>query len=217
MAVNKTLSLRIYALAAVITLVVFTLGTIVGYVISNEKYNTITTDMESFQLQQKDIETEFQLANTLGSNSCGTLKYEIEKMANQSDSLGQRLSYYNNEILRNPEFVSLKKNYMINLVQFWSYWEQYKKNCNSTVNTVLYFYSINNCASCQAQGYVLSFLKTRYPNDIMVFSLDKDEDLYTINLLKSVYNVTSSPTMVINNKIYEGLFDTNQLKELMVI
>jgi hypothetical protein len=217
MAVNKSLSWRIYSIAALITLVVFTLGTGVGYIISNEKYNTISSDMESFQLQQKDIEIEFQLANSLGSNTCGTLKYEIEKMANQSDSLGQRLSYYNSEILRNPEFLSLKKGYMMNLIQFWSYWELYKKNCNSTVNTVLYFYSINSCSNCQAQGYVLSFLKTRYPSDIMVFSLDRDEDLYSLDLLKGVYNVTSSPTMVINNKKYEGLLDTNQLKELLVI
>jgi hypothetical protein len=106
---------------------------------------------------------------------------------------------------------------MMSLIQFWSYWELYKKNCNSTVNTVLYFYSINNCANCQAQGYVLSFLKTKYQDSIMVFSLDRDEDLYSLDLLKGVYNVTMSPTMIINNKKYEGLFDTNQLKDMMVL
>jgi hypothetical protein len=217
MAIKHQVSWKIYALAAIITLVVFSLGVGIGYMISNEKYSLITGDMENFQMQQKDIEIEFMLSNSLGSNSCDTLKYEIEKTSNQSTTLGERLSYYDNEIIKNPEFASLKKNYMMNLIQFWSYWELFKKNCNSTVNTVLYFYSIKDCGDCQAQGFVLSYLKEKYPQDIMVFSLDKNEDLYSLNLLKSIYNVTKAPTLVINNKKYEGLMDTNQLKDLLVV
>jgi glutaredoxin len=215
--VRQKVNWKVYTTAAIITIFVFSIGIGIGYMISNEKYNIMYYDMENLKVQQRDMEVESMLINSLGSNTCSNLNYEIEKTATQSTSLGEKLSYYNNEIMRNPDFLILKKNYIISLIQFWSYWEMFKKNCNSSVNTVLYFYSIKDCNECQAQGFVLSFLKEKYPSDIMVFAMDKDEDLYSLNLIKDTYNVTKAPTLVINNQKYEGLSDINELKSLLVL
>jgi hypothetical protein len=213
----KKLQTRIYLTAALITIVVFSAGTAIGYTISSEKYNSMSTDLLNVQLQQKDLEIELLLVNSLGNKSCETIKYEIEKTANQSTSLGEKVSYYDQEIIKNPDFFVLKKSYIMNLIQFWSYWELYKTNCNSTVNTVLYFYSIKDCQDCQAQGFVLSFLKDKYPSEIMTFAMDKDEDLYSLALIEKVYNVTKAPTLIINNKKYDSLMDINQLKSILTL
>ena len=213
--VREKIRWNIYIAAAVITILVFSLGIGVGYIINNEKYDMIISDFENLQIQQNDMEVESMLINSLGADTCKNLRYEIEKTATQSTSIGEKLSYYDSEIMKNPDFIILKKNYIISLIKFWSYWELFKKNCNSSVNTVLYFYSIKDCGDCQAQGFVLTFLKERHPNDIMVFALDKDEDLYSLKLLKETYNVTKAPTLVINNQKYEGLKDINELKSLM--
>jgi hypothetical protein len=208
---------RVYIIAAVITLVIFSLGVGLGYWISNEKYDIIKYDLENLQLQQKDIELELFLTNSIGTGSCKTLNYEIERTATQSTELGQKVSYYDNEMIKNPDFYAIKKQYILNLIQLWSYWELFKKNCNSSVNTVLYFYAVKNCNDCQAQGFVLSFLKEKYPEKIMIFALDKDEELYSLNLVKNTYNVTIAPTIVINNEKYENLKDMNELKNLLVL
>lgn len=216
--VRENIHMKIYLAAAAITIVVFSIGVTIGIYISTEKYGSMTSDLANLQTQQNDIEVEFLLLNTIHrDNSCDIIRYEIDKAANTSSELGEKVSYYDQEIIKNPEFYSLKKNYILNLLQFWSYWEMYKSDCNSTVNTVLYFYSIKDCPDCQAQGFVLSFLKERYPSEIMVFSLDKDEELYSLGLVKNVYNVTKSPTLVVNNKVYEGLLDVNELKEIMTL
>jgi hypothetical protein len=214
----KKVETRIYLMAGLITAIVFTVGVAIGYSISSQKYNSMSSDLQNIQVQQKDLEIELLLINSLGEEkSCDTIKYEIDKTANQSVSLGEKVSYYDQEIIKNPDFFILKKNYIMNLIQFWSYWELYKTNCNSTVNTVLYFYSIKDCQSCDAQGYVLSFLKDKYPSEIMTFALDKDEDLYSLDLIKKVYNITSAPTLIVNNKKYESLMDVNQLKSIMTL
>ncbi len=215
--VKEKISWRVYMIAAVITLVVFSLGVGLGFLINNEKYDIIRSDLESLQLQQKDIEIEMMLTNSLGANSCNTLNYEIEKTATQSAELGQKVSYYDNEMVKNPDIGTIKRYYIINLIQLWSYWELFKKNCNSSVNTVLYFYAIKNCDDCQAQGFILSYLKEKYPDKIMTFALDKDEDLYSLNLIKNSYNVSTAPTLIINNKKYEGLKDINALNDILVL
>jgi len=215
--VKRKVNWRIYITAAFITLVVFSLGVGLGFYISNEKYDIIRYDLENLQLKQKDIELELLLISSIGEQSCDTLKYEIEKTASLSSELGEKVSYYDKEMIKNPEFYILKKQYIMTLIEFWNYWELFKKNCNSSVNTVLYFYAINNCNDCQAQGFVLSFLKDEYPEKIMIFALDKDEDLYSLNLVKNVYNVTKVPTLIINNEKHEGLKDINVLKELLIL
>ncbi len=215
--VKRKINWKVYITAAIITLVVFSLGVGLGFYISNEKYDIIRYDLENLQLNQKDIELELLLISSIGEQSCDTLKYEIEKTASLSTELGEKVSYYDKEMIKNPEFYILKKQYIMTLIEFWNYWELFKRNCNSSVNTVLYFYAINNCDDCQAQGFVLSFLKEEHPEKIMIFALDKDEDLYSLNLVKNIYNVTKTPTLIINNEKHEGLKDINALKELLIL
>ena len=215
--VKEKVNWRVYITAGVITLIIFSLGVGIGYLISNSKYDIMKYDLESLQLRQRDIELEILLINSIGTKSCDTLNYEIRKTATESTELGQKVTYYDNEIIKDPQFYAMKRQYIINLIQLWSYWEMFKKNCNSSVNTVLYFYSIKNCSDCQAQGFVLSFLKEKNPDKIMIFALDKDEDLYSLNLIKNIYNVTDAPTLIINNEKHEGLEDLNELKDLLIL
>ena len=51
----------------------------------------------------------------------------------------------------------------------------------------------------------------------MEFAIDKEESLYSINLLKNVYNITEAPTLVINNNKYEGLMDSKSIEDLLVL
>jgi glutaredoxin len=213
--VKSKVSKRIFALAAVITIIIFIIGIYFGYFISEEKFNSLKIDFERLQLQQKDTELESNLLNFIGLNSCESLNYELDKATSMASDLGGRVSYYDSEIIKNPEFYTLKKQYILTLIQYWSYWELYKKNCNSSVNTILYFYSIDGCDDCSKQGFVLTYLKQRYPKEIMIFALDYNEDLYSLNLLKNVYGIKTTPTLIINKEKYEGLKDLNSLKEVL--
>ncbi|MFH1473272.1 MAG: hypothetical protein ABIE55_00065 [Candidatus Aenigmatarchaeota archaeon] len=215
--VKGKISWNVYIMAAALTFIIFFGGLGVGLLFSNEKYQIIRQEFEEFQIQQRDIEFELLLLSSMGTEFCGTLEYEIGKTSYLASDLGEKVSRYGSDVVRDPDFILLKKNYMITLAQFWSYWEIFKKNCNSSVNTVLYLYSLEDCSDCQVQGYILSVLKENYPNDIMIFSLDKDVELYSINLLNNIYNVTTTPTLIINNEKYEGLKDINQLEEILIL
>jgi len=211
----KKISWKVYLIAGIVTLVIFSSGIGLGFFISENKFSTLKQELETIQTQQKDVESEILLANSLGKGSCETLSYEIEKMTSIASNLGERIGSYGSEMLKDSEISNLKKYYMLTLIEYWYYWESFKKNCNSSVNTILYFYSLNNCNDCEPQGYMLSFLKQKYPDKMMVFSLDADEDLYSITLLKRTYEVNKTPTLIINNKKYEGLIDLNELNRIL--
>jgi len=213
----KKISWKVYLIAGIITIVIFSCGVGLGFFINENKFSSLKQELETIQTQQKDMESEILLANSLGKESCETLSYEIEKMTSIASNLGEKISSYNSEMVKDFEISNLKKYYMLSLIEYWYYWESFKKNCNSSVNTILYFYSLNNCNDCESQGYMLSFLKQKYPDKMMVFSLDADEDLYSINLLKRTYEVNKTPTLIINNKKYEGLTDLNELNRILTL
>ena len=215
--VKRKIDWKVYIIAGIITLVIFLGGLGIGFLMSNEKYQIISSDLQELQIEQRDIELELLLLSSIGTQTCDTLRYEIDKTASLATDLGEKVSKYDTDVLKDVNFNILKKNYIITLIQFWSYWEIFKENCNSSVNTILYFYAIEDCTDCEAQGHVLSFLKQRYPQELMVFALDMNEELYSLNLLKNIYNVTKAPTLIVNNEKYENLIDSKELESLLVL
>ena len=88
-----------------------------------------------------------------------------------------------------------------------------KKNCDYNTTTTLYFYKINNCDECVAQGFVLDSLKRTYQSGIMIFAIDKDTDLGIVNTLKTSYNTTTFPFLVINENVtLSGFRDEKNLR-----
>lgn len=215
--VKRKIDWKVYIIAGIITITIFLAGLGIGFLLSNEKYQIISSDLEELQIEQRDIEFELLLLSSMGTQNCDALEYEIRKTGSLATNLGERVSKYGTDALKDTNFDILKKNYMLTLIQFWSYWEIFKKNCNSSVNTILYFYAIEGCTECEAQGHVLSFLKQRYPQKLMVFALDMNEELYSLNLLKNIYNVTKAPSLIINNEKYENLIDSKELESLLVL
>lgn len=209
-------SWKVYGIAAILTVVIFFSGIGLGYYINKEKYDTIKLEFEKLRLSQHDTEMEFILLSSFGESSCETLKYELEKTTSLASELGSKVTYYDTiELNKVPEFYNLKREYILILIRYWFYWESFKESCNSTANTILYFYSIENCSECQDQGYILSYFKDKYPDQVMTFSLDLNEDLYSLNLLKNYFNVTKAPTLIINKVKYEGLKDKSDLELLL--
>ena len=81
--------------------------------------------------------------------------------------------------------------------------------------TVLYFYSNDGCSDCSKQATILTYLKEKHPDNIMNFALDSDIDLNTVKMLKSIYDVSKTPSLVINEDKYDGLVDLDTMKQII--
>ena len=216
--VKRRLDWKLYLTAGIITVIIFLSGYGFGYFLSQEKLNILKTELTNLQLSQRDTEIESILRSSFRDSSCNTLRYELERTTKAATDLGDRVvTYDNSELIKSQDFYSLKKEYILSLLQQWVYWELFKENCNSTVNTILYFYSLTGCEDCDKQGYVLSFLKQEYTNKTMIFALDSNVDLFSLDILKRNYNITKTPSLLINKNRYEGFTDLNQLRSALVL
>ena len=166
-------------------------------------------DYDSLQLQYLYINTFVQEKN------CGAAMKALDKNLNDLELTRMKLeAYLSTPIAGTKEFDVLKREYLQSEVRYWLFLKQTEEVCKNEQDSVsvLYFYSNQQCPDCVTQGMVLTYLKDKFKEKLLVFALDSDfaqEPL--IGILKDSYNITSVPSLIIQNEPYQGLKTKEEL------
>jgi len=215
--VKRRIAWEFYIVSAAITIFILFMGIYLGIFLSKGKIEELQSELTSLKLKQEDLMFELSLFALNKNISCNMLTQALEKVIDEAGKLGDRVSLYETtEKIKDENFNELKKDYTLTLIRYWFYVEEIKKNCDkSNLVTVLYFYSNQDCFDCLSQGTILTYMKQKYPQNLMVFALDYDLDLSIISSLKRVYGVQKVPSLVINGEKYEGLVTLEKLSEIL--
>lgn len=199
--------------ALIISAILFSSGLFIGYLLNREKLtgieyhmDTINTDMQNFQLQ-------FLFFDLLGeSATCPLLISTLNGINEESYEMGLKLDQYSaeNEIKDEHEYSRLKKQYSRILVSYWLLSNKLKGACGLDAATIIFFIG-KNCEECDEQSFVLTYLKEKYDDKILIFTLDGSVDEPSIEVLKEYYNVTSYPAVIVNGRRYNGLTTKDQI------
>lgn len=195
-------------LALALTTIVFVAGIFVGNLFISEKYNHISNTISDIRIQTMSMELEYEL---LLENPC---KIESTFLLDELTLLSDRLGYLE-EIygVNNPEILDLKQYYSLLQIKHWLYMGKIKNSCDSDVNLILYFYSNHDCADCDKQGIVLTSFRKSHANNTFVYPLDVNINDPSINALKQIYSVNSTPAIVLNDKIFHEFLSLKRLNE----
>jgi hypothetical protein len=155
-------------------------------------------------------ETQFDI---LKQSSCSQLDDSI--LADELDALGNKLNYMEGQIgSTNSEVIRLKKYYSVLQIKDYLLISNYGKECNTKNVSIVYFYS-NKCQDCNNQGYVLTYLRDKYPG-LRTYSFDFDIDLSAVKTLISLNKIpTTLPALIINNKTYNGFMPTEEVEKII--
>ena len=197
-----------------ISLLVFSVGIYSGILISEEKIEFFEKKLNEVKIFQKDTALRLLLLQSFGNESCEFISYEIDKIMEEAEKLGKVLTDYEVEGRHvTPKFIELKKDYTLTLIHLWNYLETMKKICGKKdFLSIIYFYSNRNCEECAEQGLILSYLKKKYPSNVMIFALDFDFNLGSLNILKHVYQIKKLPTLIVDGEKFEGKVDLETLE-----
>jgi hypothetical protein len=103
-------------------------------------------------------------------------------------------------------------------IRQWLLVRQFKKECKSDLNIILFFYSNKkNKEESEAQGYVLDYIYRKYPDKVVIYALEIEQDTPALNTVKDIYGIETAPALVINEKVFKGLLKSWEIeKELGV-
>lgn len=206
---KRKLSLKKYFLAFILTVVVFSLGAVVGILLENARLadtKQITlnekVNLQSLQLQQKYIES--------GIGNCNALNEILEaNMDELARKLGVIVDYEKRAFLNEEEFNLQLRDYFLTEMQFLLVSQDIDKQCQKDNVKILYFYDES---TFDTQGRVLDYLRNRFDGKVLVFSFNSAfEEEPMIRTLLASYGITQYPSVVVENRVFQGHTEVERL------
>jgi hypothetical protein len=169
--------------------------------LSAKKLSDVRIAQDKIYVDLMASEVQFSL---LQESSCKDVSTTV--LSSELNSLADKITYSENNIgSTNDDVISLKKYYSILEIKDYLLMKEITERCGDKSIFVLYFYKNNDCPECTKQGFVLTSMRTEYPN-LRVYSFDSELDLPAIKTMLSLYKVPTGtvPALVINGKVYSG-------------
>jgi hypothetical protein len=212
---DRHISASKYVVAFVITLIIFLLGTAIGFFVEEKRVNYIQNTAEQQRHEFESLQLQYEYINKLkNENNCPAVleafKYNIQSLEKSREKLE---GYEQDAQITKDSIEDIKRRYVLAQVRFWLLAKDTKDICNNTFTDVLYFYGTKEeCPQCESQAMVLNNLKNIFKEDLLIFAFDGElENEPLITLIKKTYNIESYPRLIINDKAYEGFVSREEL------
>jgi len=195
----------------------FIVGIVIGILVSNSKIIHLNDLMAQVKTDIDNTELQFLILDSMHSNkTCMYLMNSASKVGLETYEMGKQVEgYEKSKSISLSDFNQLKMKYTSLLIRTWLYIEKIRTTCEGNYSTVLYFFGSKTCPNCGNQGMVLTFLKEKLNENLLVYAIDGDLDLAPVEVLKDTFTVNKYPTLIINGEKYEGFFDSKELTEIL--
>lgn len=138
----------------------------------------------------------------------------FKKFLKERVELGQKLTGLEERFgPENKEVLVLKERYHLYQIREYLFFKNLKDKCNLSLPLILYFYS-SNCDLCIAQGRVLDAFSSKY-NITTIYAISYEINNPAIRAIKNIYNVSSTPSLVINDVTYNKFLKLNEIEKII--
>jgi hypothetical protein len=199
---------RTFPFLVVMFVAVFAAGFLSGYFLertgmlyTRSEIEELRDEVENMQIQELFVSGKHVDCNLLAS-AMGSHSYHLWDLVNRLRSTRPETEEFY-EMKRQADFLSLKA---------WILAKGIRESCWGDILPVLYIYSVN-CPECEEQDRVLQSIKNSHQG-VLVYAIDYYLDEPSIRLVRDAYNVTSTPSIIIDNRLY-GKLDMEELEEIV--
>lgn len=214
--VKKRITWPFYLVTFVITALVFISGVYFGFFLNRAKSSELQEMVSDLDKIRTEQELNLLLIDYLPNKTCDIMRYELEEIIPRINELEKEVTFYEDtRKFEESSYMETKKDYMINQIKYWLYMEKLKSSCDLNVTTLIYFYSNRECDLCRNQGIVLDYMKNRHKSDLMIFALDTDLGMNSIEIIRKSYGIETLPALIVNEKIYGGFVNRTSLEEII--
>lgn len=217
--IERRVGINRYVVVAVITLTIFILGVSLGFIMDNQRLKWADFKNKEQKIDYESLQWQYLFLTSAENKGevCILLRAALEKsIADLGESLEKVQNYRKQSPINQNEFEVIERTYLIDNLKYWLYAKKTKVECGAQYLTILYFFS-NDCPICPDQGIVLTYYKKKYEENLLVFpiNLDFEKKETSVRILRNVYNITQLPSIVVENKKYEGLVQKEELGKII--
>ena len=220
MVVKRKISKDKYVPAFILTSIIFVLGLALGMLFDNLRVKWTESENRGQEVDYLSLQFQYLYLTTLKdkNDSCSALHTAMEKaIRDLSESLQTTIKYKKETKINKKEYELVGRRYILDNLRYWLFAKKTKEECDLDVVNILYFYSEKNCQTCPDQGVILTYFKNKFGDKLLIFPIDVDyeENEPVITILEKQYKITKTPTLVIEDKKYEGIINEEELKKII--
>ncbi|MFH1592482.1 MAG: thioredoxin family protein [Candidatus Woesearchaeota archaeon] len=213
--VRASLKKSRYVFALVLTILIFSLGVLIGTALTNSRVSFTQDLTEQQRLEYDSLQLQYlYLTEFLADENCPAVMNTLDQNLKNLDTIRVKLENYL-EKDDETKLRAVKREYILSELRYWFLSRSAKKICGENdVVSVLYFYSSEGCEQCANQGAVLTSLKETFKSNLLIFSIDSlFEEEPMVSVLKDSFGITETPTLVVNDELIKGFTKKEELKE----
>ena len=194
----------IFLYALITSLVVFNFGVFMGYMLESSRINKI--DQMYFETDLNILDQRIQSdALDIINFDCDDLIQENINFGNKIFEEALQIQKYEDANRINQDIITQHKKYDLLRTLFWTSSIKLKQKCQADFHTIVYIYKYNKPSVQQISeqkffSKLLSELKEKYGNKILLIPIAGDNNIVSLGLLMKKYNVTEFPTILIDEK-----------------
>ena len=201
---ERTISWGIYAVAFAAAVVIFGIGMWAGLQIERGVTDQLMGTASTLNQNWVSLETLLLMEDS--PMFCTYLQDQMTSFDSETFDLGKKIGYMEERRGVDP---NLKSEYMSLEIRDYLTAQRINKRCGTNTSLILYFVSSSSCPTCPQQGTELT--KARDNNDIRVYTFDMDVTNSMVGSLAKIYNITNYPSIVVNDKTYSGIMDSESI------
>ncbi|MFP4523816.1 MAG: hypothetical protein ACLFO2_00675 [Candidatus Woesearchaeota archaeon] len=217
--VKRSISKQRYLTAAIITVLVFALGVLLGMVMDYERVQYLENQYEKHELDYRSLQLQFSFLDmATQEDSCAAFEAAMEDAVTElSDSLQEVEQYQGFSQTQQGNFDSIKRRYTLDNIRYWILVKEAQERCPMDRLSILYFFSTDDCPRCPDQGVILTYFKKKYGDSLLVFPIDVDlaDDEPIVDMLGSHFNISRYPSIVMGDETFNGVKSQQELAPLI--
>lgn len=194
-----------YPLIAIsLTIVIFSGIFYAGYLLNEHKVDTLRSQIEEAETDQRSRVIGLELSESLQSQDCRAVEGWMNTTVDELRDLRLEVAAYeNSNKINNREYTTVKKRYMNLLLQNLVQLRNYDESCSGEKVDIIYFYD-DDCDACTDQATILTQIRQEYRKEVVVYPLDTELDMQPINFLLNYYDIERYPSLVVDGEVFSG-------------
>lgn len=213
--VERKISYKRYILAAIITALLFSLGFLVGLIIEGERITYFNKANAEQRVESQSLQLQYLYLSLLTKKQdCNVVSGILYNSLINLEATREKLEGFKEvSEFSKDELDLLMREYLISQMRFWLLVKETQEYCDTDVVTILHFYQdYTTCGVCENQAIVLNSIKDILEQKVYIFSFNtKYINEPMVGVLLQSFNITTYPSLVVNNNVLEGFTDRDKL------
>jgi len=211
---ERKISTSLYALAFLLTVIVFSAGILVGKLVDQANQDVLSGEVDELTSRLESTQL-LMLLDENSSSFCPVYRSQLLSINLEIENIGHKLTYLEEQ--KQSYDIALKKSYFVLEAQSYFMSRKLNERCQENATLLIYFYSNENCTGCRKQGNDILEVRDSLPNKdlIRIYSFDGDLGSPVADALKVQYAVSKYPSIIVDGKLYSGIQDQEALENIL--